>query len=117
MPTTAEGQELPYAGTPEMDALIQQINKNPEMLAVVGQQPALLAEVMKHVGLNTSEQQLIDMVSEWPDEAAEAAMGSDGTASARAVPVASRPELPPEYTQPDDEDEEEPEEPEIPDAA
>ena len=115
MPVTAEGQELPYAGTPEMDALVQQINKNPEMLAVVGQQPALLAEVMKHVGLNTSEQQLIDMVSDWPDEAAEAAMSGDKTASARAIPAASRPELP---VEPDDEEEpEEPEEPEMPDAA
>lgn len=115
MPVTAEGQELPYAGTPEMDALIQQINKNPEMLAVVGQQPALLAEVMKHVGLNTSEQQLIDMVSDWPDQAAQSAMGDSKTASARAVPAASRPELPVEPAEPDDE--EEPEEPEMPDAA
>lgn len=74
MPVGEGGQELPYAGTPEMDALLAQINQNPQMLAVVGQQPALLAEVMKHVGLNTNEQQLIDMVSEWPDEAADTAV-------------------------------------------
>ena len=74
MPQGEGGQELPYAGTPEMDALLQNINQNPEMLQVVGQNPALLAEMMKHVGLNTNEQQLIDMVSDWPDEAAQAAL-------------------------------------------
>ena len=84
MPVTAEGQELPYAGTPEMDALLQQINQNPQMLQVVGQQPALLAEIMKHVGLNVEEQQLRDMVDSWPDEAAEASMPQT-TPTARTV--------------------------------
>jgi len=74
MPETEEGQELPYAGTPEMDALFQQINQNPQMLQVVGQNPELLAEVMKHAGLDTNAQELIDMTAEWPDEAAEDSM-------------------------------------------
>jgi len=74
MPEAEGGQELPYAGTPEMDALLQQINQNPQMLQVVGQNPDLLAEVMKHVGLDVNSQQLIDMTSDWPDEAAEDSM-------------------------------------------
>jgi len=74
MPEGEGGQELPYAGTPEMDALFAQINQNPQMLQVVGQNPDLLAEVMKHAGLDTSAQELIDMTSEWPDEAADAAI-------------------------------------------
>jgi len=74
MPQAEGGQELPYAGTPEMDALFAQINQNPQMLQVVGQNPDLLAEVMKHAGLDTSAQELIDMTSEWPDEAADAAI-------------------------------------------
>jgi len=82
MPVSASGAELPYAGTPEMDALLQNINQNPQMLQVVGQDPALLAEMMKHVGLNTNEQQLIDMVSDWPDEAAQASIGPSATGEA-----------------------------------
>lgn len=74
MPEGEGGQELPYAGTPEMDALFAQINQNPQMLQVVGQNPDLLAEVMKHAGLDTSAQELIDMTAEWPDEAADAAI-------------------------------------------
>ena len=90
MPVDESGQALPYAGTPEMDALFQQINNNPQMLQVVGQNPELLAEVMKHAGLDTNAQQLIDMTSEWPDEAAERSMqaslppGGEETAGAPA---------------------------------
>jgi len=78
MPQGEGGQTLPYAGTPEMDALFQQINKNPDMLQAVGQNPDLLAEVMKHAGLDVDAQELIDMTSEWPDEAAEASLPPTG---------------------------------------
>ena len=81
MPTTAEGGELPYAGTPEMDALFAQINTNPQMLQVVGQNPELLAEVMKHAGLDTNAQELIDMTAEWPDEVAEDAIQASAPAN------------------------------------
>jgi len=74
MPQGEGGQQLPYAGTPEMDALFQQISQQPDMLRVVGQNPELLAEVMKHAGLDVDAQELIDMTSEWPDEAAEQSM-------------------------------------------
>jgi hypothetical protein len=100
MPVAEGGGELPYAGTPEMDALLQNINQNPEMLQVVGQNPALLAEMMKHVGLNTNEQQLIDMVADWPDEAAQASLteGQGGT----TPPAADEADEDEEDTQPPD---------------
>ena len=85
MPVGEGGQQLPYAGTPEMDALFQQINNNPQMLQVVGQNPELLAEVMKHAGLDTNAQQLIDMTSEWPDEAAERSMQASLPPSGEAL--------------------------------
>ena len=110
MPEAEGGQELPYAGTPEMDALLQQINQNPQMLQVVGQNPDLLAEVMKHVGLDVNSQQLIDMTSDWPDEAAEdtmqASLPPNEDATAEAPPVeedvddVEEPEGPPDTTIP-----------------
>ena len=92
MPQAEGGQELPYAGTPEMDALFQQINQNPQMLTVVGQNPELLAEVMKHAGLDTNAQQLIDMTSDWPDEAAEASVQASLPPSDEATAEAPAPD-------------------------
>jgi len=85
----AEGvQDVPHAGTPEMDALFAQLNQNPDMLRVVGQNPELLAEVMKHAGLDVDAQELIDMTTSWPDEAAQASLPPNDEATAEAPPTA-----------------------------
>ena len=73
MPEGAGGQELPYAGTPEMDALLQQVNQNPAIMQQIAQEPALLAELLKHIGVDKSD---IMEVSQWMDDSADKASGS-----------------------------------------
>jgi len=70
MPVGQGGQELPYAGTPEMDAFIQQINQQPAIMQQLP--PEAVAEVLKHLGLDKSD---LDEVGEWMDGAADAASG------------------------------------------
>lgn len=73
MPEGAGGQALPYAGTPEMDALLQQVNQNPAIMQQIAQEPALLAELLKHMGVDRSD---IDEVGEWMDKSADDVSGS-----------------------------------------
>ena len=56
MPEGEGGQELPYAGTPEMDQLIQQINQNPAIMQQIAQNyPELVDEIMKHISASKPE--------------------------------------------------------------
>jgi len=66
---------IPVAGTPEMDAFIQQINQNPAVMQQLP--PQAVAEVLKHLGIDKEE---LTEVGEWMDDAADKTTGAPAAA-------------------------------------